>query len=66
VKVFGNPRHPYTRDLLTAVPELHKKWQPPVAGRAPLAARASLPAVAFEPPPLTEYEENHLVAEDAP
>jgi hypothetical protein len=30
------------------------------------AARASLPAVAFDPPPLTEYEENHLVAEDAP
>jgi peptide/nickel transport system ATP-binding protein len=73
VKVFGNPRHPYTRNLLTAVPELHKKWQPPVAGRAPLAARASLPAAraslpagASDPPPLTEYEENHLVAEDAP
>jgi len=27
VEVFGHPRHPYTRNLLTAVPELHKKWR---------------------------------------
>jgi ABC-type oligopeptide transport system ATPase subunit len=26
-KVFGNPRHDYTKMLLSAVPELHKKWQ---------------------------------------
>jgi len=25
-KVFGNPQHPYTKNLLTAVPQLHKKW----------------------------------------
>jgi len=25
-KVFGNPQHEYTKMLLTAVPELHKKW----------------------------------------
>jgi ABC-type oligopeptide transport system ATPase subunit len=27
-KVFGNPQHSYTRNLLTAVPQLHKKWDP--------------------------------------
>jgi peptide/nickel transport system ATP-binding protein len=26
-KVFGNPQHSYTRSLLTAVPQLHRKWQ---------------------------------------
>jgi peptide/nickel transport system ATP-binding protein len=71
VKVFGNPRHPYTRNLLTAVPELHKKWQPPAAGAATRPAgvagtgHAAVPATEFDPPRLAEYEENHLVAEDA-
>jgi peptide/nickel transport system ATP-binding protein len=26
-KIFGSPQHDYTRMLLSAVPELHKKWQ---------------------------------------
>jgi ABC-type oligopeptide transport system ATPase subunit len=26
-KIFGNPQHDYTRMLLSAVPELHRKWQ---------------------------------------
>jgi peptide/nickel transport system ATP-binding protein len=26
-KIFSNPQHDYTKMLLTAVPELHKKWQ---------------------------------------
>lgn len=26
-KIFGNPQHDYTKMLLTAVPELRKKWQ---------------------------------------
>jgi ABC-type oligopeptide transport system ATPase subunit len=39
VKVFSNPQHPYTKNLLTAVPELHKKWQAPLNG-----AEMDLPA----------------------
>jgi ABC-type oligopeptide transport system ATPase subunit len=31
-KVFGNPRHDYTKMLLSAVPELHKKWQHTLLG----------------------------------
>ena len=27
-KVFGNAQHQYTKSLLTAVPQLHKKWAP--------------------------------------
>jgi ABC-type oligopeptide transport system ATPase subunit len=26
-KIFGNPQHDYTKMLLSAVPELHKKWR---------------------------------------
>jgi ABC-type oligopeptide transport system ATPase subunit len=32
VKVFGNPQHSYTKMLLAAVPQLHKKWHAPTAG----------------------------------
>jgi oligopeptide/dipeptide ABC transporter ATP-binding protein len=36
VKVFGNPQHPYTKMLLSAVPQLHQKWQ-----KLPADARAA-------------------------
>ena len=35
-KIFGNPQHDYTRMLLSAVPELRKKWQ-----RTPAVAAAA-------------------------
>jgi peptide/nickel transport system ATP-binding protein len=64
VKVFGNPRHSYTRNLLTAVPELHKKWQPSVPSGAPgsRSANGSARDTAREPAPLVECEPGHLVA----
>ena len=34
VEVFGHPRHPYTRNLLAAVPELHRKWRRDPVARA--------------------------------
>jgi ABC-type oligopeptide transport system ATPase subunit len=69
-KVFGNPQHEYTRMLLTAVPELHRKWEraglagavaeAPAANEA--AARGSAIATLLEPPSLAEVEADHLVA----
>ncbi len=66
VKVFGNPQHSYTRMLLSAVPQLHKKWQPATDAQA-AAARKRLPRAAdggraLEPPALVECEPGHLVA----
>jgi len=41
-KVFGNPRHDYTKMLLTAVPELHKKWQHTPLGPVTAAGDAAV------------------------
>ncbi len=43
-KIFGNPQHDYTRMLLSAVPELHKKWQHSPLGTVPFAVRAAVAA----------------------
>jgi peptide/nickel transport system ATP-binding protein len=72
-KVFGNPRHEYTRMLLTAVPELHKKWEHATLAGAVSEAPAAVEAVVrpgrgsagtalLEPPALAEFEADHLVA----
>jgi ABC-type oligopeptide transport system ATPase subunit len=46
-KIFGNPQHDYTRMLLSAVPELRKKWQhTPVGAAAAVGASPAGPAAA--------------------
>jgi ABC-type oligopeptide transport system ATPase subunit len=68
-KVFGNPLHDYTKMLLSAVPELHRKWQPEAGGQAaeqtsPVTPNGrAVPVTALEPPELREAEAGHLVAE---
>ena len=56
-KVFGNPLHPYTRMLLSSVPQLHTKWA------------ETTPRPAAEPTgdveALVEVEPDHLVATGA-
>ena len=55
-KVFGNPLHPYTKMLLSSVPQLHTKW---TGGMPRPAVELSADGV---PPRLVEVEPDHLVA----
>ena len=56
VKVFGNPLHPYTRMLLSSVPQLHSRW-----GSKPTPPPVPTPA-ADEAEALVAVEPDHLVA----
>jgi peptide/nickel transport system ATP-binding protein len=73
-KVFGHPTHPYTRLLVSSVPQLHKKWaeieadlSAPIAGKGgcpfhdayPLAGR--LPERPADEPTLVQIEDDHFV-----
>jgi peptide/nickel transport system ATP-binding protein len=58
-KVFGDPRHPYTRMLLASVPQLHTKWAE--SGTAPAVEPARESAVSHH----VEVEPDHLVATGA-
>jgi ABC-type oligopeptide transport system ATPase subunit len=58
-KVFGNPQHSYTKMLLAAVPQLHKKWPARATGNG---AAGDGMVTELQAPPLTEFEQGHLVA----
>jgi ABC-type oligopeptide transport system ATPase subunit len=68
-KVFGDPRHPYTKMLLASVPQLHTKWEEIEA-----ALEAPEPAISAsadgalgddgESSRLVEVEHQHFVATD--
>jgi peptide/nickel transport system ATP-binding protein len=59
-KVFGDPRHAYTRMLLASVPQLHERWR----DRKRNGDRALPPAAPREAPApeLVEVDADHLVA----
>jgi peptide/nickel transport system ATP-binding protein len=57
-KVFGDPRHPYTQNLLASVPLLHTRWEQDGSRRV-ADARADTQG---EAPGLVPVEEDHFVA----
>ena len=59
-KVFGDPRHAYTRMLLASVPHLHERWRDRKRnGDLTLPPAGSLEGSA---PALVEVDDDHLVA----
>jgi peptide/nickel transport system ATP-binding protein len=71
-KVFANPVHPYTKMLLTSVPQLHKKWD---EVERELGAPAGLDlqngsllgvgtAPDDEPQPLVQVDDDHFAVVD--
>jgi ABC-type oligopeptide transport system ATPase subunit len=69
-KVFGNPRHSYTKMLIASVPHLHKKWDqveqevgaPDVHEHVVREERPDLPADSDDAAPLEAVEDDHFVA----
>ena len=56
-RVFGNPLHPYTKALVTSVPQLHRKW-----GDVATQRTASMPRGGDGATSLVQVEDDHFVA----
>lgn len=61
-KVFGDPRHPYTRMLLASVPQLHRKWE---ELEAEYERAQADDAADSDSSGLVELEPGHLVRREA-
>jgi ABC-type oligopeptide transport system ATPase subunit len=57
-KVFGDPRHPYTQNLLASVPHLHERWESNGAHGVDEAPQG----LELESPRLVPVDDDHLVA----
>jgi len=60
-KVFGDPRHSYTRALLACVPQLHRKWSDE-AGAAVATGNGGPPAASANGGGLVAVDDDHFVA----
>ncbi|MFB9662064.1 ABC transporter ATP-binding protein [Glycomyces mayteni] len=58
-KVFTDPQHPYSRNLLSSVPQLHRKWSDDPVEPEDLEPDGDRDT---PPPPLREHAEQHWVA----
>jgi peptide/nickel transport system ATP-binding protein len=61
-KVFGNPRHPYTKMLLAAVPKLHTKWEKVAGAEDERIAAEFRESASQDGRALVEVEPDHFAA----
>ena len=61
-KVFGDPRHSYTRALLSCVPQLHRKWSDEANGEVAVEADDLPAAAAANGGGLVAVDADHFVA----